>query len=125
MREPVHPGTVIGAAWAAAAMLASCGAPSEGENGTMSGNGAAAKEAAAGENATGGKPPAAAMAGGERFVGRWSADGDCAHFMELRSDGVYADYNGTPGTWRPAGEHIEVYLGEVPIIVEPGSLTRC
>ena len=45
--------------------------------------------------------------------------------MVLGRDGSYLDYNGTRGTWRPVREHIEVYLGEQPMIVERIGLTRC
>jgi hypothetical protein len=88
------------------------------------GNESAAGEAAAGDDAIATKPPIDAAAA-EPWLGRWSADGNCAHFMELGRDGSYLDYNGTRATWRPVREHIEVYMGEQPMIVERISLTRC
>ena len=101
----------------ALAILASCGSQ-------PGGNEAAAEEAAAGDKPTAAGPPIDAAAA-EPVVGRWSADGNCAHFMVLGRDGSYLDYNGTRGTWRPVREHIEVYLGEQPMIVERIGLTRC
>jgi hypothetical protein len=110
----------------ALAILASCGSQPGGNEAAADANqGAApADEAAASDNSSGGKPPIDAAAA-EPFVGRWSVDGNCAHFMILGRDGSYLDYNETRGTWRPAGEHIEVYLGEQPMIVERISLMRC
>ena len=104
----------------ALATLASCGSrPGGNETAAVGG-----PDAAAGDNATAEKPPIDAAAA-EPFVGRWSADGNCAHFMVLGRDGSYLDYNGTRGTWRPVREHVEVYLGEQPMIVERIGLTRC
>lgn len=102
------------AALVALAGLGACGSPSPTNEAVAPANGNAAKPTA------GDLGPEA-----ESFVGRWSADGNCAHFMVLGRDGSYTDYNGTTGSWRPVREHIEVYLDEQPMIVERMDLTRC
>ena len=104
----------------ALAIPASCGSQPGGNEAAAVGG----PDAAASDNASSAKPPIDAAAA-EPFVGRWSADGNCAHFMVLGRDGSYLDYNDTRGTWRPVREHIEVYLGEQPMIVERIDLTRC
>ena len=112
---------------AALAILASCGSrPGGNQSAAVGGPDAAANAVAAGDNAAGAKPPGGALGpAAERWVGRWSADGNCEHFMVLGRDGSYVDYLGIRGTWRPEGSGFLIYMGPEPIPVYPDGLTRC